>query len=310
MKDYQKELPTVGYEFLRYLTIEKGLSEKTIYEYFLDLRIFFRYMVARKKGALDGVDGIEKTDISTVTLSFVAEIQRGDISGYISWLGMEMCQKDVTRRRKIATLKSFYGYLITMGLIEHNVMNQILSPKIKKSLPKYLEAPEVETLLQAINGAFWIRDVAIILMMTSSGLRVSEIVALNLVDVYEDSVRVLGKGNKERIVYLSERTQEGLKDYLSIRGEWEETAVFLSKYGKRMGVRGVQKMTKKYLVEIEKGDLSCHKLRHTAATQMLRSGGNLREIQMVLGHENISTTEIYIHVRNSDLADLAKGLEI
>lgn len=310
MIDYKKELPYFGYEFLGYLNVEKGFSEKTIYEYFLDLRMFFRFMLARTEGKIGELDELQDMDITSLTLPFVEGIKRPDISAYLSWLGLEKNQKDITRRRKIATIKSFYSYLLEMEHIEVNVMTKIPTPKIKKSLPKYLEASEVETLLQAVNGEFWIRDVAIILLMTSSGLRVSEVISLDCNDIYEDSVRVLGKGNKERIVYLSARTKEAMKEYATIRPKSEKTAFFLSKHETRIKVRRIQMMVKDYLTEIGKGDLSCHKLRHTAATQMLRSGGNLREIQMILGHESISTTEIYTHVSNSDLANLVKGLEI
>lgn len=310
MADFKKELPFFGYEFLGYLKMEKGFSEKTIYEYFLDLRLFFRYMVARKNGVSESVENVEGMEITSLTLPFVEGITRADVSAYLSWLGTEKHQKDVTRRRKIATIRSLYGYLMEMELIEKNVMIKIPTLKVKKTLPKYLEAPEVEELLQVVNGIFWIRDVAMIFLMTSCGLRVSEVASLDVNDIYEDSVRVLGKGNKERMVYLSARTKEALKEYAAIRPESQEEAFFLSKHGTRIRVHRIQMMVKGYLDEIGKGDLSCHKLRHTAATQMLRSGGNLREIQMVLGHEKISSTEIYTHVSNSDLENLAKGLQI
>lgn len=310
MADYKKELPSFGHEFLGYLQIEKGVSEKTIYEYFLDLRLFFRYMVARRNGIIEKIENIEKMEINTLTLAFVEDIKRADISAYLAWLGTEKNQKDVTRRRKTSTIRSLYSYLMTMELIETNIMTKIPVLKVKKTLPKYLEAPEVEELLQAVNGTYWIRDVAMILLMTSCGLRVSEVASMDMNDIYEDSVRVLGKGNKERVVYLSARTKEALKEYAAIRPESQEKAFFLSKSGNRIRVHRIQMMVKGYLDEIGKGDLSCHKLRHTAATQMLRSGGNLREIQMVLGHESISATEIYIHVTNSDLANLANALKI
>lgn len=297
--DYGKVTPNFIYDFLGYLKIECGLAPNTIYGYFIELRLFFRYTYTRHENLL--LDEMDKLDFVTIPMSIVEEIDRKDISSYLNWMAMEKEYGERTRNRALAVLKSFFKYLLRVEILEKNVMDNFSSSKTRKTLPKYLDSTEVLHLVESVNGEFWVRDVAIIMLMMSSGLRVSEVHSLNFEDFRQNYVRVLGKGNKERQVYLSKKTIESLEEYLQIRKTSEENAFFLSRLNKRMAVRSIQHMTKKYLTMIGKSDYSCHKLRHTAATQMLKQGANLREIQETLGHENINTTEIYTHVTNSQL---------
>lgn len=305
-ENYKDQAPALVYEFLSYMLIERGYSKESVYSYFTDLRLFFRFALSKKQGL--ALDEMETVDISKLDLEFIEHISRRDVSGFLTWLVMEKQVKEPTRNRKISVLKSFFHFLVEQEYLEKNIMLQIKTTKIRKTLPKYLEEREIELLLSEINGTFWIRDTAIIMLMMSSGLRVSEVVGLDLKSLKRTSISVLGKGNKERQVYLSPKTMESLKDYLEIRPFVESEALFLSSRKGRLSIEAVQKMTKIYLTRIGKGDYSCHKLRHTAATQLLQSGANLREIQEILGHESISTTEIYTHVSNDDLQRVAENL--
>lgn len=304
MLKYKDQVPELIYHFLGYLQVERGYSKQTIYNYFVDLRIFSYFMLEKHQGK----SAIEEQNLSTIDLQFFKQITRQDITSYLAWLSFERNLRENSRNRKIASLKSFYKYLVDMDLLDKSIMVQVAALKTKKSLPKYLERDKVGELMVQITDQFWVRDTAIILLMMSAGLRVSEVVSLNLLDVKVDSLIVTGKGQKERQVYLSQHTSDALQDYLILRGN-EGSPLFLSNQKKRISVRTIQYMTKKYLTRIDKQDYSCHKLRHTAATQLLKNGANIREIQVILGHESISTTEIYTHVGNDDLKRVAKILD-
>lgn len=300
------DCPDLVYQYLGHLEVERGYAKQTIYNYFIDLRLFLRF-VSCKKSSLT-LDHLDSQIISHIDLVWLQHLNKQDVSSFLAWLALEKKSKERTRNRKIAVLKSFFQYLLRNDYIQENIMSHFAMSKSGKSLPKYLDEEAVDELLMAINGMFWIRDYAIIMLMLSSGLRVSEVSALNLQDIRKDSITVLGKGKKERQVYFSNKTKEALQEYLDIRPKCEEEAVFLSKRKTRLAVRSIQEMSEKYFRSIGKTGYSCHKLRHTAATLMLKSGANLREIQETLGHENISTTEIYTHIANGDLKKMAEKL--
>ncbi len=321
--NYQEETSPIIYEFLGYLQVERAYSPLTIYNYFIDLRLFFRFVLCHKQEL--PLEEMEFVDITEVSLEFLESLERADISLFLTWLTLDKGAQERTRNRKISVLKSFFKYLNQREYLEKNIMTQITASKTKKVLPKYLEEDAIEDLLQAVNGVFWLRDSAMILLMVSSGLRVSEVVALDISSVHEDYVLVTGKGGKERQVYLSDKTKTAVSEYLVLRQQETQTtnqenqtaivkkqstdALFLSKRKGRLSVRTVQETVDKYLKSIGKSGYSCHKLRHTAATQMMKNGANLREIQEILGHECISTTEIYTHVENGDLKKVADNLK-
>ena len=185
-------------------------------------------------------------------------------------------------------------------------------PKRQASLPRYLEESECERLLGACEGPYEYRDYCILMLFLSCGLRISELVSLNLTDVYEDHVRVLGKGNKERVVFFAEGCHEAIDDYLAVRDNGkilpeDKNALFISRDNRRISVRGVQKMVDKKLkmAGLDASRYSPHKLRHTAATLMLKNGVDTRALQEVLGHSNLNTTQIYTHLDNAALHEAA-----
>ena len=185
-------------------------------------------------------------------------------------------------------------------------------PKRKASLPRYLEEEECERLLSACEGPYMYRDYCILMIFMSCGIRISELVSLNLTDVYADHLRVLGKGNKERVVFFAEGCREAIDDYLAVRDngkikEEDQNALFISSRNSRITVRGVEMMVDKKLkiAGLDSSRFSPHKLRHTAATLMLKNGVDTRALQEVLGHSNLNTTQIYTHLDNAALHEAA-----
>ena len=192
-----------------------------------------------------------------------------------------------SRCRRTSSVKSFFQYLtVKRHLLDFNVCQELDMPKRQASLPKYLEESECERLLNACEGPYALRDYCILMLFMSCGLRVSELVSLNTTDLYEDHVRVLGKGNKERVVYFGEGCREAIDDYLMVRDEekiipQDKNALFISRDNRRISVRGVQKMVEKKLklAGLDATRYSPHKLRHTAATLMLKNGVDTRALQ-------------------------------
>ena len=220
-----------------------------------------------------------------------------------------------SRCRRTSSVKSFFNYLTTKRhLLDFNVCQELDMPKRQASLPRYLEESECERLLAACDGPYGARDYCILMLFLSCGLRVSELVSLNVTDVYEDHVRVLGKGNKERVVYFAEGCREAIDDYLDVRNvenvkDSDKNALFISRKNCRFGVRGVENMLESKLLAagLDASRYSPHKLRHTAATLMLKNGVDTRALQEVLGHSNLNTTQIYTHLDNAALHEAAQA---
>ena len=323
MVDYRTEAPEILRDFLAYHETVKAHSKRKVDEYFLDLRNFFRYMKQIRDSALAD-KRLDEIDITDVDLDFVASITLTDIYGYMAYLSRDRVQNQnsrhpeyglnsASRARKIATIRSFYNYLTNkMHLLRENPVKDIDSPKLKKNLPKYLTLDESIQLLDSVDGKNQERDYCILTLFLNCGLRISELVGLNLNDIQGEALRVLGKGNKVRIIYLNDACQNALRQYLAvrrpIRGK-DENALFLSSQNERISRSTVHAMVKKRLAEagIDASQYSSHKLRHTAATLMLQNGVDVRAVQEVLGHDQLNTTEIYTHVDNESLRVAAKA---
>ena len=306
--DYRSEAPAVLRDFLSYHETIKGHSRATVDEYFLDLRNFFRYLKI-ERGRVPRSTELDEISIKDIDLDFIASVTLNDVYDYMAFLSRDKVKNERSREpeygllassraRKIATIRSFYKYLtIKTKQLDVNPVEGLDTPKTTKTLPRYLTLEESRRLLDAVDGVNRERDYCIICLFLNCGLRISEIVGLNVGDVREDSLRVLGKGSKERIVYLNEACQAAVEAYKP------EKAFFVSNRRQRMGRESVHAMVKKTILKagLDPSKYSSHKLRHTAATLMIQNGVDVRTVQEVLGHEHLNTTQIYTHVDNSEL---------
>lgn len=314
--DKINDAPDILMEFLEYHSTVRGHSDKTVAGYYLDLKILFRYL-KRRRHLVDPATPFNEIDITDIDLDFIKAIRIEELYRYQSFSPeMENSSNALSaasRCRRTSSVKSFFNYLTAKRhLLDYNVCQELDMPKRKASLPKYLEESECERLLAACDGPFELRDYCILMLFMSCGLRVSELVSLNITDIYEDHLRVVGKGNKERVVYFAEGCREAIDDYLLVRDDGkirpeDKSALFISRDHRRISVRGVQKMVDKNLklAGLDSRRFSPHKLRHTAATLMLKNGVDTRSLQEVLGHSNLNTTQIYTHLDNAALHEAA-----
>lgn len=315
--DYRSQSPAVLKDFLIYHETIKGHSAKTVDEYFLDLRNFFRFLKV-DRGIVPRSTELNEISIMDVDLQFVGSVTLAEIYDYLAFLSRDRVvnQKSrnkefglsaSTRARKVACIRSFYKYLtVKAKLLAENPVADLDSPKTPATLPHYLSLSESRQLLNSIAGKNRERDFCIICIFLNCGLRISEIVGLNLSDFHTDYLRVLGKGNKERMVYLNQSTETALNDWIAVRkalAPKQEPALFISNRRTRISREMVHCMVKKSLLHagLDANQYSSHKLRHTAATLMLQNGVDVRTLQEVLGHEHLNTTQIYTHVDNSEL---------
>ena len=307
---YQDEAPQVLREFLVYHDTIKGQSKKTVDSYFMDLRTFTRYLyIARNLAPRD--TALEDVDIRDASLEFYGAVTLSEVYDFLAYLSRDRELNAASRARMITSLKGFYRYLTvkTKQLTVDPVQN-LDTPKLQKTLPHYLTLEESRRLLNAVDGKNKERDYCILCLFLNCGLRISEMVGLNLADIRPDSLLIHGKGNKERIVYLNDACVQALNDWLAIRKDIATTdkkAVFLSSRRKRISVDAVQVMVHKTLLRagLDASHISPHKLRHTAATLMLQNGVDVRTLQELLGHENLNTTQIYTHIANAELKKAA-----
>ena len=311
-------LPTLVREFASYKSAVQSASEKTISEYLLDLRTFFRFLLARdQKTELDS-EAFNEIDIREVNLEYIKSISTEDIYDFLMYADGVRDNMAAAKARKLSAIKGFFKYLSTKRmLIEENPAINIEAPKQKQALPKYLSIEESLMLLQAIKddkeSKSRVRDYAMITLFLNCGMRVSELVGININDVDKDfrSLTVTGKGNKQRIVYLNAACRETLNDYYQERmGERhikaKTHALFLSNREQRISVKTVQWTVYKYLelAGLESKHYSVHKLRHTAATLMYQTGNvDVRVLKDILGHEQLNTTQIYTHVSNRSMQE-------
>lgn len=322
MKKYS-DCPQVLRDFLAYHETIKGQSTKTISEYYLDLRMFLRF-VKLMRNDMPIHTRLDDLPINDIDIQFVREITTSEIFDFLSYLANDRNPAPdspapdygisaTSRARKLSAIKSFYKYLTvrTKQLIENPVAD-LEYPKLRKSLPKYLTIEQSAALLQAVSGTNEKRDYAILMIFLNCGIRRSELVGLNLTDVYEDRLRVIGKGNKERFVYFGSACRKAIDAYLIERHKkflTDNRALFGSRDNNRISVTAVHRLVKKALLQagLDSTQFSAHKLRHTAATMMLSGGVDVKTVQEVLGHENLNTTQIYTHIENTELKIAAEA---
>lgn len=311
--DYRTEAPPVLRDFLVYHETIQGHSRKTVDEYYLDLRNFFRFLKQSKRLVPKDAP-LDDIPIGDVDLSLIRDVTLTDIYSYMNYLSRDRGLNNTSRARKVATIRSFYKYLTNKAkLLETNPVQDLDSPRLKKSLPKYLNLDESLELLDSVDGKNSVRDYCILTLFLNCGLRISELVGLNKTDVRGDQLRVLGKGNKERMLYLNDACQSALEDWLTERDTMalvDQNALFVTLQNRRrISTAAVHKLVKKHLAAagLDSSQYSSHKLRHTAATLMLQNGVDVRTLQEVLGHDHLNTTQIYTHVDNDDLRAAAKA---
>ena len=322
MRHYS-DCPKILREFLIYNENIKGHSQLTISEYYLDLRMFLRF-IKLMRNDMPINTRLEDIDIKSVDLKFIETIETSDVFDFLSYLANdrtffsdspvpEYGISAASRARKLSSIKSFYKYLtVRTKQLDENPVAELEYPKLRKSLPKYLSLEQSARLLQAVSGKNEKRDYAILMLFLNCGIRRSELVNLNLSDVYEDRIRVVGKGNKERFVYFGSACRKAIDDYLEERSQLElsdNRALFGSRDHNRISVTAVHRLVKKALLQagLDSTQFSAHKLRHTAATMMLSGGVDVKTVQEVLGHENLNTTQIYTHIENTELKIAAEA---
>lgn len=308
---YDPELPQQLNNFLNYLTTVKERSPNTMSGYKVDLVMFFRFLKLYKTKLPKDIE-FEQIDISDVDDEFIRKINLTDLYSFMAFLDNYRDNGSYAKARKVATLKSFFKFLHRkVKILNENPALELESPKIKKRNPTYLTLEESKRLLSSIDGPNKERDYCIITLFLNCGLRLSELCSIDISKIKEDTLYVVGKGNKERTIYLNRACLKAIEDYLRVRNKnldkiKDKDALFISRNNTRINKRTVELMLKKYLkkANLDEKKYTPHKLRHTAATLMYKHGDvDIRSLQKILGHENISTTQIYTHVDNEKLRE-------
>lgn len=298
--------PSFLNSFLDYNVTILNKSPNSVKEYNYDIANFLKFIESGKKS------DFKETDISNMTIEEVKAITIEDIHAYIAYLATALNSKPTTRARKVSSIKIFFSYLtLKAKLIENNPAQYLETPKLGKRIPKYLNLDESKRLLEVAqdeknrNNK---RDFAITTLFLNCGMRLSELVGINInnISFSECKLNVIGKGNKERTIYLNKACVNAINEYLDSRPKVaikydSKDALFLSERKERISNRTVQTIIRKELLKagLDITKYSTHKLRHTAATLMYQYGQvDIRALQELLGHESISTTEIYTHVDN------------
>lgn len=315
-----EDMPLIVKDYLKnYLKIAKNRELTTIREYYYDLKDILQYIEWKKNknakiininnlnnyiNKSNNIYEFKKVDISNLDLSFFKNISTNDIYEYL----YDKNTKAISRSRKISSIKSFFNYLCNKKqLIDKNPCVALENPKLEKRLPKYLKLDEAKNLLYSIEGEFKTRDYAIITLFMNCGLRLSELVGINVNHIKGNSLTVIGKGNKERQIHLNKACISAINEYLENRPTEnlkDKEALFISKQLLRISPRMVEILVRKYVLiaGLDPKKYTPHKLRHTAATLMHKYGRvDIRTLQQVLGHESIATTQIYTHIDNEDV---------
>ncbi len=316
-------------DFLNYLNFEKRFSEHTAKCYGTDLNQFAEFLVGRGETShvagpplmhpLDSQHGGPATAVATRTKvevdQLLLSVQTDDVRAYLGFLNEKQYSK-TTIARKLATLRSFYKFLVKRNRTDSNPVTVVRTPKQEKKLPRFLEYEEVKRLLETPPMNTWLgaRDKAIMETLYSTGIRVSELVALNMddIDFLGEVIHVRGKGKKERISPISSSVLQVIQHYMEFRNKraqsnanFDSKVLFVNKHGRRLSTRSVRRKMDKYLKMAGLDPaISPHTLRHSFATHMLNNGADLRSVQELLGHQSLSTTQVYTHLTTKKLKEV------
>ena len=302
-----EDCPDVLKRFLVYLQTIKGKSPKTVYEYFLDLRMFFRFL-KKNRGLVANGANFDEITISDVGIDTLKTVTLSEVYDFLYYVLNDRGDIASTRSRKSSALRTFFSYLtVKANLLDVNPVAELEVPSQRKRLPKYLSLEECIQLLSAIEGKYAVRDYCITVLFLNCGIRLSELVGININDINGSNLRVVGKGDKERNIHLNKACLDAISEYMKVRPNndaKDKQALFISRQGNRISNKVVQANMKKYLKMsgLEDKGYSVHKLRHTAATLMYQHGGvDLRILKEILGHQNLATTEIYTHIASEQI---------
>ncbi len=311
---YNESLPEILKEFLGYMATVKGKSPNTIRGYMVDLKLFLKFIKSQKQKIK--TDNIEEIDISDINDDLICSIRLSELYAYINYITIKRDNSPYARARKTSAIRSFFLYLETKKkLIKENPARELESPKLSKRQPVYLTLQQSKDLIGSINGRNADRDYAIIVLFLNCGMRLSELVSIDIPKIKGDTLTVVGKGNKERTIYLNSSCIHVIQEYLKVRPKLDDSnpdkdALFLSERNKRINKRTVEILVKNHIKKagLYGGKYTPHKLRHTAATLMYKYGNvDIRALQQMLGHESVSTTQIYTHIDDEKLREAAKA---
>ncbi|GKX66330.1 tyrosine recombinase XerC [Inconstantimicrobium mannanitabidum] len=313
-----EKLPQRVNEFVNYLDTIKGKSKNTIEAYKVDLGLFFRF-IKLYKGMVPNKTDFDEIKINDIDDDVIKKITLSDLYAFMSFTEKYRNNGSQARSRKIATLKSFFKFLHGKArVINENPTIDLETPKTNKRQPIYLTLDQSINLLNSLDKSSknYARDYCILTLFLNCGMRLSELCSIDVSKIREDTLYIIGKGNKERTVYLNESCIRTINNYLQVRDaskvtvEEEKDALFISSKNRRINKRTVELLVKKYanMAGLTDNKYTPHKLRHTAATLMYKHGNvDIRSLQQILGHENVSTTQIYTHVDNDQLREAVKS---
>lgn len=316
-KTFATDTPECVENFLRYLSTIKGKSSNTIDGYRSDLKLFFRFMLLYKRKVPSSTP-FEEIDLTQIDTDFVDTIRLNDLYSFLQFVEQYRNNGSYSRARKVASLKSFYKYLYSKEkAIKENVAAELESPKIEKRQPVHLNLEQSIHLLDSLDSKKknYLRDYCILTLFLNCGLRLSELCSITRSSIKGDTLTIIGKGNKERTVYLNDACIDAIEQYEMVRKEIStsseyENMLFLSTRKQPITPRSIERMVKNCIIAAGIPDAekyTPHKLRHTAATIMYKSGVDIRRLQSILGHESISTTEIYTHIDDDALREAVKS---
>ncbi len=308
------DAPQLVKNFLSYKGSIQGRSPQTVYQYYHDIRHFFRYILKSKNENKYKETEILDINFSDCTDEDVKSVTSMDVYNFLLYASEDRKNKADARARKLCAIRALYNFLVTNYQVEENPVSKLDSPKKAKKMPKYLTLEESKQLLESITPPNYERDYAIITLFLNCGMRVSELVNISLDDIDSDysKLTVTGKGNKQRIVYLNDACREAILAWLAVRPQdvkaQHKKALFVSRNRNRLNLKTVQWLVYKRLKEagLEGKHMSVHKLRHTAATLMYQHGHtDVRVLKDILGHEDLSTTQIYTHLSDEQMQKAA-----
>ena len=301
------DIPDDVVDYLHYLDFVKLRSPRTVNGYYLDLRGFFRYMMRRWQRVADDTPP-EEIVLTGITTADIQTITKHDVFDFLDH-ARSADNGPKARARKLSALKGFFNYMCTqVNRLPANPTENISLGSPARALPKYLTQDEAVTLLSNIQSDFYERDYCILTLFLNCGMRLAELVTIDMGDFRDDTIRIVGKGNKERLVYLNDACLDALQCYKKVRASLpnlaDRDALFVSKRtGKRLSARRIEQIVARCLQSagLSGRGFSPHKLRHTAATLMYQGGVDMLALKEILGHENVSTTQIYTHINREQL---------